>query len=90
MKRQSTIVPPRRALGDRCPTCHYWLALSDRECHRCMLQNHAPFRLETLPARLTVPLPSVLDVAAQLVLWALTATLYVGIIWVVANTLAGQ
>lgn len=89
MRHQTMNPKPNNAVG-RCQTCHYWLVAGDRECHRCMLQNHAPFRLETLPARLTVPLPDTLDVAAKLVLWAFTAALCVGIIWVIANTLAGQ
>lgn len=88
MKRQATILP-RSSTPMRCPTCHYWPSSGHAECWRCAGQSHAPFRLETLPARLTVPLPDCLDVATKLVLWAFMAALCVGIFWVIAITLAG-
>jgi hypothetical protein len=76
-----------------CQACRYRVDLTREggwakyaECERCMRQEHAPFSLETFPARLTVPLPeqddAVLTVAARLVLWAFLGALCLFVVYV--------
>ena len=74
-----------------CETCSYrWVSNEDGRCAHCSRQAHVPFRLETLPERLTVPLPErdVLGVAWRLLAGALTLVCLLGVVYVVGLVIA--
>ena len=74
-----------------CETCSYrWVSNEDGRCAHCSRQAHVPFRLETLPARLTVSLPEhdVLRVAWRLLAGALTLAALLGVAYVIGLVIA--